>query len=134
MSTHVVNEFHALPDRADDVMNLLIELSPISRTRLGCQAISLRRNQDDPTNIVGDTRWATRQDYDNYLAWRTDSGYTAQFEEMLAQPMSIRYFDEVQRLVAATPLLRCTRGVPACCMGRRRVAWAGDQKFQFAGI
>jgi quinol monooxygenase YgiN len=68
MSTHVVNEFHALPDRADDVMNLLIELSPISRTRPGCQAISLRRNQDDPTNIVGDTRWDTRQDYDNYLA------------------------------------------------------------------
>jgi quinol monooxygenase YgiN len=95
VSTHVVNEFHALPDRADDVMNLLIELSPISRMRPGCQAISLRRNQDDSTNIVGDTRWATCQDYDQYLAWRTDSGYTAQFDEMLAQPMSIRYFDEV---------------------------------------
>ena len=50
----------------------------------------MRRNQDDPTNIVGDTRWATRQDYDNYLAWRTASGYTAPFEEMLAQPMRIR--------------------------------------------
>jgi quinol monooxygenase YgiN len=95
MSTHVVNEFHALPDRAEDVVNLLIELSPISKTRLGCEAISLRRNQDDPTNIVGDTRWATRRDYDNYLAWRTDSGYTAQFDEMLTQPMCIRYFDEV---------------------------------------
>src|ERR1700747_2726551 len=63
MSTHVVNEFHALPDRAQDVMNLLIELSPVSRTRPGCQAISLRRNQDDPTNIIGDTRWAAGQDY-----------------------------------------------------------------------
>jgi hypothetical protein len=30
------------------------------------------------------------------IAWRTDSGYTAQFEEMLTQPMSIRYFDEVR--------------------------------------
>jgi quinol monooxygenase YgiN len=96
MSTHVVNEFHALPDRAEDVVNLLIELSPISKTRLGCEAISLRRNQDDPTNIVGDTRWATRRDYDNYLAWRTDSGYTAQFDEMLAHPVTIRYFDEVR--------------------------------------
>ena len=96
MSTHVVNEFHALPGRADDVMNLLIELSPISRTRPGCQGISLRRNQDDPMNIVGDTRWATREDYDNYLAWRTAAGYTAQFDEMLAQPMNIRYFDELR--------------------------------------
>jgi hypothetical protein len=39
---------------------------------------------------------ATREDYDNYLAWRTDSGYTARFDEMLAEPMNIRYFDEVR--------------------------------------
>ena len=77
-------------------MNLLIELSPISRPRPGCQAISVRRSQDAPTNIIGDTRWASGQDYDNYLAWRADTGYTAQFEEMLAQPMSIRYFDEMR--------------------------------------
>ena len=74
MSTHVVNEFHALRDRADDVIDLLIELSPISRTRPGCRDISIRRNQDDPANIVGDTRWASREDYDNYLAWRTEAG------------------------------------------------------------
>ena len=96
MSTHVVNELHALPDRADDVLNLLVELSPVSRTRPGCEAISVRRNQDDPTVLIGDTRWATRLDYDNYLAWRTESGYTAQFEEMLAEPMTIRYFDEIR--------------------------------------
>jgi hypothetical protein len=30
MSTHVVNEFHALADHADNVMDFLIELSPIS--------------------------------------------------------------------------------------------------------
>jgi hypothetical protein len=37
-----------------------------------------------------------RQDYDNYLAWRTANGFTARFDEMLAQPMAIRYFDEAQ--------------------------------------
>jgi len=37
-----------------------------------------------------------RQDYDNYLAWRTNSGYTAQFGAMLVRPMCIRYFDEVR--------------------------------------
>ena len=36
------------------------------------------------------------EDYDNYLAWRTAAGYTAQIDEMLAQPMNIRYFDEVR--------------------------------------
>jgi quinol monooxygenase YgiN len=96
MSTHVVNELHALPDHADDVLNLLIDLSPVSRTRPGCEAISVRRSQDDPTVLIGDTRWASREDYDNYLAWRTESGCTAQFEEMLAEPMTIRYFDEIR--------------------------------------
>jgi quinol monooxygenase YgiN len=96
MSTHLVNEFHALLDRADDVMNLLIELSPISRTRPGCQAISLRRNQDDPTNIVGDTRWATRQDYDNYLALANRLRLHRAVRRDARPPMSIRYFDEVR--------------------------------------
>ena len=75
MSTHVVNEFHALPDRADDVISLLIELSPVNRTRPGCQAISLAR-----TISPGVPSPATRR------SWK----------KMLAQPMSIRYFDEVR--------------------------------------
>lgn len=86
MSTHVVNEFRALPGRGDDVLALLAELSAVSRTQPGCAAISLRRNQDDRDNIIGDTRWATRQDYDNYLAWRTANGFTARFDEMPAHP------------------------------------------------
>jgi hypothetical protein len=44
MSTHVVNEFHAKPGRGDDVLALLLELSPVSRGRPGCEAISVRRN------------------------------------------------------------------------------------------
>jgi quinol monooxygenase YgiN len=95
MSTHVVNEFHAKPGREDDVLALLIQLSPESQSRPGCDAISIRRNQDDPDNVIGDTRWATRQHDDDYLAWRTESGYTARFDQMLSEPMLIRYFDEI---------------------------------------
>ncbi len=93
MSTHVVNAFHAKPGRANDVLALLIELSPESRGRPGCEAISIRRNQDDPNNLIGDTRWTTRQHYDDYLAWRTQNGYTASFDRMLSEPMLIRYRD-----------------------------------------
>ena len=83
MSTHVVNELHALPDSADDILNLLIEPGQPNAARM-------RSRQDDPTVLIGDTRCPTRLDYDNYLAWRTESGYTSQFEEMLAEPMTIR--------------------------------------------
>ncbi len=95
MSTQVVNEFHAKPGRGDDVLALLLRLSPESATRPGCEAISIRRNLDDPDNLVGDTRWSTRQHYDDYLAWRTEHGFTAQFDEMLDRPMEIRYFEEL---------------------------------------
>jgi hypothetical protein len=50
MSTQVVNEFHANLGRGDDVLALLVELSPESAGRPGCEAISIRRNQDDPGN------------------------------------------------------------------------------------
>ena len=95
MSTHVVNEFHARPGRGDDVLALLLKLSPESQGRPGCEAISIRRNQDDPDIVIGDTRWATRQYYDDYLVWRTQNGYTARFDQTLSEPMLIRYFDEI---------------------------------------
>jgi hypothetical protein len=49
-----------------------------------------------PTTSSTTPGWATRQDYDNYLAWRKANGFTARFDEVLAQPMAIRYFDEAQ--------------------------------------
>jgi quinol monooxygenase YgiN len=95
MSTYVVKEFHAKPGRGDDVLALLLELSPVSRGRPGRESISIRRNQDDPVNVIGDTRWATRQHYDDYLAWCTRNGHAARFDQMLSEPMLIRYFDEI---------------------------------------
>jgi hypothetical protein len=70
MSTHVVNESHANPGAGTTSSPLLLELSPESRGRPGCEATSIRRNQDDPDNLIGDTRWTTRQQNDDYLAWR----------------------------------------------------------------
>jgi quinol monooxygenase YgiN len=95
MSTFVTNEFHAKPGRGSDVLALLLELAPESAGRPGCQHISIRRNQDDPDNVVGVTQWESRQNWVDYLGWRTLHGVTATFDEMLAQPMRIRYWDEI---------------------------------------
>jgi quinol monooxygenase YgiN len=95
MSTFITNEFHAAPGRGDDVLALLLELSSESARRPGCQHISIRRNQDDPDGVMGITQWEARQNWDDYLAWRTVNGFTATFEEMLVQPMMIRYWDEI---------------------------------------
>ena len=95
MSTIVTNEFHAKRGRGADVLALLLKLALESNGRPGCETISIRRNQDDPEILIGDTQWATRQHYDDYLAWRTENGFTAKFDDMLAEPMFIRYYDDV---------------------------------------
>ncbi len=95
MSTIVTNEFHARKGWGNDVVSLLLKLAPESNGRPGCELISIRRNQDDPENLIGDTRWTTRKHYDDYLAWRTENGFTATFDDMLAEPMLIRYYHEI---------------------------------------
>ena len=95
MSTFVTNELHAKPGRGGDVLALLLELATESAGRPGSEAISIRRNQDDPDVVMGVTQWEARQNWDDYLAWRTANGFTAQFKDMLVQPMIIRYWDEI---------------------------------------
>ena len=87
MSTHVVNELFAQPGRGEDVANLLIEILGESLEWEGCEAIRIVRDQDNPDHVAGFTRWAQRQDFESYLAWRTARGFTATFEEMLTQPL-----------------------------------------------
>jgi quinol monooxygenase YgiN len=96
MSVHVATEFKVAQGKAQTLLDLLFKLLPESLAHDGCEEISVRVNQDDSHNIVSFTRWRTRKHYEDYLQWRTDHGFTADFESLLAQPMSIRYFEEVK--------------------------------------
>ena len=95
MSTHVVTEFKTKPQRAEELVHILNQSLPDSLVHDGCEAIALRRNQDDTTNIVSFTQWASRRHYEDYLAWRTETGLTGELGDMLVEPMSVRYFDDV---------------------------------------
>ena len=95
MSVHVTTELKTKPQHTDDVIAALSQALPHSLEREGCEAISLRRDQDSPATVVSFTRWATRRHYENYLVWRTDTGMTDEIDHLLTEPMSIRYFDEI---------------------------------------
>jgi quinol monooxygenase YgiN len=95
VSTHVVTDFRTKPGKADELIAILAAASPDSLTHHGCEAIRIRREQDDPSHVVSFTQWETRQDYDDYLSWRTDSGLTDEVSHLLTKPMSISYFDEL---------------------------------------
>jgi quinol monooxygenase YgiN len=94
MSTHVVAEFHAKPGRGDDVEGLLLEILGESLEFEGCEAIRIVRDQDNADHVAGFTQWTERHHYEDYLAWRTERGFTATFEAMLTEPLVIHYYDE----------------------------------------
>jgi len=95
MSTLVNTEFFAQPGRGDEVAGLLLEILGVSLTHDGCETIRILRDQDDADHVTGLTQWTERHNYTDYLAWRTERGFTATFEAMLTQPLVIHYYDEV---------------------------------------
>ncbi|MET7488698.1 antibiotic biosynthesis monooxygenase family protein [Streptomyces sp. NPDC005538] len=95
MSVHVTTEMKTRPEHTEEVIAALSRALPDSLAHDGCEAISLRLDQDSPTAVVSFTQWATRSHYEEYLAWRTETGMTDEIDRMLTEPLLIRYFDEV---------------------------------------
>jgi quinol monooxygenase YgiN len=93
MSTLVTNEFFAQPGRGDHVAALLIEILGESLQRDGCETIRILRDKDDPDHVAGLTQWTERRNFENYIAWRTEHGFTHTFEAMLTRPFVIHYYD-----------------------------------------
>ncbi len=93
MSTLVTNEFFSQPGRGDEVANLLLEILGESLEFAGCEAIRIVRDQDDPDHVAGVTQWTERRNFEDYLAWRTERGFTGTFEAMLTRPFVIHYYD-----------------------------------------
>jgi hypothetical protein len=59
----------------------------------GCEIIPIVRDQDDPDHVAGFTQWTERRNFEDYLAWRTEHGFTATFEAMLTRPFVIHFYD-----------------------------------------
>jgi hypothetical protein len=44
-------------------------------------------------HVVGVTQWTERRNFDEYLAWRTERGFSATFLAMMTRPFVIHYYD-----------------------------------------
>jgi quinol monooxygenase YgiN len=95
MSTVVLLEIQVKPESVDEMKAFLQRIIPETRAYDGCQGLDLYGNLDDPGNLVVYERWASRQHYEKYLAWRSETGVADQLGAMLAAPPSIRYFERV---------------------------------------
>jgi len=93
MSIAIITQFKTKDGRAEELVALIERLIDESSTRPGFESVSVQRNQDDPNDVISNQRWTSRRHYEEYFAWRSKNGVTAQFDDLLVDPISMRYFD-----------------------------------------
>jgi quinol monooxygenase YgiN len=95
MSVIVILELQSKPETLDELNSTLKNILPDTRAYDGCQSVQVNINQDDSCNLVLIEKWESRQHNEKYMGWRTETGALAALGEMLSQPPSLRYYDDL---------------------------------------
>jgi len=95
MSTMVLLEMQVKPEAVNEVKAMLKQILPDTRAYAGCQGVDIYGNLDDGGNLVFYERWDSRDHYQKYLNWRTETGALAKLSDKLAGPPKIRYYERV---------------------------------------
>lgn len=93
MSILVLLEATAKADQAGQLMQFLKERLPETRQFEGCQDLVVYANADNPLNAVFVEHWDSKDAYQKYFEWRTETGVIARLLSYLDGAPSIRYFD-----------------------------------------
>jgi quinol monooxygenase YgiN len=93
MTCQVILEFYVKDHAIEDLRAWLQRILPDTRGFEGCVNIAVTQNQDDPTAIAVVEQWVTRQHYEKYLQWRTDTGSLGELVAMMSGEPTFRFFD-----------------------------------------
>ena len=95
MSINVILDVQSKPESIDELKSTFENILPDTRSFDGCINIKVIGNQDNPLNLVLLETWETKEQYEKYLAWRTETGALDALVAMLSQPPSIQYYDNL---------------------------------------
>ena len=95
MSVNVILEVQSKPENIEDLISTFNNILPDTRSYDGCLGVQVIGNQDDSLNLVLLETWESREHYEKYLGWRTETGALEALGAMLSQPPSIRYYDNL---------------------------------------
>ena len=95
MSVVVLVELVVKPEEVSNLIGTFKQMLPDTRAYAGNQGIEVYQNQDDPTIIFLYETWETKEHYQKYLAWRTETGVMDGLGAVLAAPPSIRYLNNI---------------------------------------
>lgn len=92
MTTSVVIEIKTKPGVSGDMLAMLKEILPATRSYDGCLDLTTLQDHNDPNTLIILSKWQTKAQYEAYLNWRKETGVFDIFADMLAAPPSTRFF------------------------------------------
>lgn len=81
------------PELVNEMKTLLKKILPDTRAYVGFKSIEVCHNLDAVGEFVFYERWESRQHYEKYLTWRTETGVIDKMTVMAKEPPDIRYFE-----------------------------------------
>jgi len=99
MSVTVIANLAIKPEEVEWVIATLLSVLPNTRKAEGCLGAELRRNQDDPNNLLIVQDFETRGHYQAYMNAVKGEGepdpVLARYFASFARPAEVRYYDHL---------------------------------------
>ena len=94
MTVTVVVQLKAMPENVDELKVLWREVIDETRAYDGCNSIFIYENQDAPGRFALIENWDSRDHYDKYLAWRTETGFVDKVVALVEGDLDFGFFDK----------------------------------------
>ncbi len=96
MGLLVLGEAEIKPDALEEMKAYLREILPDTRAFEGNEGIGVYTDRENPTSMLYVEHWRTREDFDRYVAWRTETGAIEKQLGMMARPFTLRMFENIE--------------------------------------
>jgi quinol monooxygenase YgiN len=94
MRCTVIFEMKEKPGQRAALEEILQEFLPVTREKEGCISIEAYGNSEED-GILCVEQWASRDQYNAYLAWRIDRGDIDRVVQLCAEQPSVRFFNAI---------------------------------------
>lgn len=91
MTTKIIAEFNCADDNAETFLQMARELLQVTRGFEGCESIDISIDTDDRNHLVMTEKWTSKEDYQAYLAFRTEDGTLEKLGALLSGPPVFSY-------------------------------------------
>lgn len=95
MSVLVIVELQVKSECFSDLIDYLEYILPDTRVYEGCHELVVYSNTKEKKSIVIVEQWESQKHYENYHAWRTETGVLDNIRAMLAAKASIQFYDKI---------------------------------------